>query len=243
MSYYFSVFSIFLALSWTHFAQPFVLPKLPYAYADYAPYIDAQTMEIHLTKHHQAYVNNLNKSIEGTAYESWGIEEILLSVTSSQNDFLRNNAGGHYNHSLFWEILAPKTRQGVICDELLKEINTAFGNMDSLRKELNKAAMSRFGSGWAWLMVTPKMNLAVVSTANQDNPIMPVVENPGIPILGIDVWEHAYYLNYQNRRADYLKAVWDLIDWKVVGEKYQLARANRALLDRLVSRQKRKKKS
>ncbi|MFM7566377.1 MAG: superoxide dismutase [Flavobacteriales bacterium] len=206
-----------------YFAQPFVLPNLPYAYQAYAPYIDAQTMEIHLTKHHQAYVNNLNKAIKGTRFEQMELVEILVQLRPEDGEVIRNNAGGHYNHSLFWDVLAPTSMQGNIKEELLSSIQGSFGNMDSLKKEINKAAMSRFGSGWAWLILTPQMKLAVVSTANQDNPLMPCSEKRGIPILGIDVWEHAYYLNYQNRRADYLTAVWSLIDWSNVSEKYTSA--------------------
>ncbi|MFM7724051.1 MAG: superoxide dismutase [Bacteroidota bacterium] len=228
--------AVFVAL-----AQPYTLPKLPYAYQDYAPYIDAQTMEIHLTKHHQAYVNNLNKTVKGTPYDDYTLEDVLLNKAALSSDAIRNNAGGHYNHSLFWEILAPKAKQGAISADLSKEINTAFGNLDSLKKELNKAAMSRFGSGWAWLILTPELKLAVVSTANQDNPLMPFEAQRGIPIAGIDVWEHAYYLNYQNRRADYLSAVWELLNWQIISEKYQQARENTALMGRLVPLKKKKK--
>lgn len=239
-----AVLSLFLLFNavFVVIAQPFTLPKLPYAYQDYAPYIDAQTMEIHLTKHHQAYVNNLNKAIIRSLFDPLTIEEVLLNKEALSSDAIRNNAGGHYNHSLFWEILAPKAKQGAISAELSKEINTSFGNLDSLKKELNKAAMSRFGSGWAWLILTPDMKLAVVSTANQDNPLMPLEAQRGIPIAGIDVWEHAYYLNYQNRRADYLSAVWELLNWQVISEKYQQAKENTSLMGRLVPLKKKKKK-
>lgn len=215
-----------LVLSWGNWcaAQPFILPKLPYAYQDYAPHIDAQTMEIHLTKHHQAYVNNLNKEIKGTPMESQSLVQILMSPSLS--DPVRNNAGGHYNHSLFWEILAPKEKQGEISEELLAAIKNSFGSIDSVQKAINKAAMSRFGSGWAWLLVTPEGKLQVVSSPNQDNPLMVYSSTRGIPILGIDVWEHAYYLNYQNRRADYLSALWVLMDWAKVSDKYQEALKN-----------------
>jgi Fe-Mn family superoxide dismutase len=238
-----AVLSLFLLFNavFVVLAQPFTLPKLPYAYGDYAPYIDAQTMEIHLTKHHQAYVNNLNKAVKGTLYESLSLEEVLLDKSALTNEAIRNNSGGHYNHSLFWEILAPKAKQGAISEEFVTSINTAFGNMDSLKKELNKAAMSRFGSGWAWLILTPEMKLAVASTANQDNPLMPFEAKRGIPIAGIDVWEHAYYLNYQNRRVDYLIAVWELLNWQIISEKYQQAKENTDLMGRLVSLKKKKK--
>jgi Fe-Mn family superoxide dismutase len=234
------LFTLLLALS--SFAQSFVLPKLPYAYSDYAPNIDAQTMEIHLTKHHQAYVNNLNKAIKGTMLDGMSLEETLLSIPPVAADAVRNNAGGHYNHSLFWEILAPKSKQGACGSSLNQAIVTDFGNIDSLKKQMFSAAMSRFGSGWAWLMVTPTGSLKVISTPNQDNPLMGLCEDRGIPVLGIDVWEHAYYLNYQNRRADYLTAVWDLVDWSKVTEKYDVAKSNTSLLSRLTSVKKNKKK-
>lgn len=223
-------------------AQPFTLPKLPYAYTAYAPNIDAQTMEIHLTKHHQAYVNNLNKAIKGTPFESLSLEEILLTLPANGADAIRNNAGGHYNHSLFWEILAPKSNQGPCGESLTEAIKVSFGSVDSLKKLIFSAAMSRFGSGWAWLMLTPNGELRVVSSANQDNPIMNFSAEQGIPILGIDVWEHAYYLNYQNRRADYLTAVWDLVNWAVVSQKYDAAKSNTNLRSRLNSTKKNKKK-
>ena len=207
-------------------AQPFTLPKLPYAYVEYAPNIDALTMEIHLTKHHQAYVNNLNKAVKGTPNESLSLQEILLNLDkvtagSQSNDVLRNNAGGHYNHSLFWEILAPKAKQGVISDVLTQEITVAFGNMDSLKKELNKAAMSRFGSGWAWLVKKDDGKLEICSTPNQDNPLMDIAEVKGTPIMGLDVWEHAYYLHYQNRRPDYISAFWNLVNWDEVSKRFE----------------------
>ncbi len=214
-------------------AQPFVLPQLPYGYSEYAPNIDALTMEIHITKHHQAYVNNLNKCVKGTPFETYTLEEILINLPPD-GEVLRNNAGGHYNHSLFWEILAPRPKQGPISESLNTQIITQFGSMDSLRKALFLSATSRFGSGWAWLIVTPDKKLQVISMANQDNPLMACSSNRGIPILGIDVWEHAYYLNYQNRRADYLSAVWDLLNWKVVSENYAEA-LNSPLLSKLKS--------
>lgn len=223
-------------------AQPFTLPKLPYAYTAYTPNIDAQTMEIHLTKHHQAYVNNLNKAIKGTAFEALPLEEILLTIPSTGAEAIRNNAGGHYNHSLFWEILAPKTNQGPCGESLTEAIKASFSTVDSLKKMMFSAAMSRFGSGWAWLVLTPDMKLAVVSTANQDNPLMPFDAQRGIPLIGIDVWEHAYYLNYQNRRADYLTAVWDLVNWSVVSQKYDIAKSNTSLRFRLNNPKKNKKK-
>lgn len=233
---------IIISLLQGGFAQSFVLPKLPYAYEDYSPYIDAQTMEIHLTKHHQAYVNNLNKAIKGSPFETMEIEDILIQIRIEDGELIRNNAGGHYNHSLFWDILAPPSKQGAPGQEMLSAIKQNYGSIDSLKKEMNKAGMSRFGSGWAWLMVTPSGTLAVVSTANQDNPLMIFGNQRGIPILGIDVWEHAYYLNYQNRRADYLNAVWSLVDWAKVSEKYNNAMANSGIRSKLNPNNKTKKK-
>jgi Fe-Mn family superoxide dismutase len=170
------------------------------------------------------------------------LEEILLSIPPVAADALRNNAGGHYNHSLFWEILAPKSSQNACGPSLKEAIIAEFGNIDSLKKQMFSAAMTRFGSGWAWLIVTPTGSLKVTSTANQDNPLMGVCEVRGIPVLGIDVWEHAYYLNYQNRRAEYLTAVWELMDWSKITEKYDSAKANVKLLSRLKGDNKKKKK-
>ncbi|HRF40023.1 MAG TPA: superoxide dismutase, partial [Saprospiraceae bacterium] len=186
-------------------AQPYSLPKLPYDYAALEPHIDAQTMEIHYSRHHQAYVTNLNKAVAGTPLEKYPLEDLLIAAGRRSAAF-RNNGGGHYNHTLFWEILSPqaqKAPQGA----LLAAINAQFGSLDSLKTALNQAASTRFGSGWAWLVVTPSKKLQVCSTANQDNPIMDVSEVRGIPVLGIDVWEHAYYLKYQNKRGDYLGAI------------------------------------
>ncbi len=236
-----SLILFMLLLAGLSSAQPFTLPKLPFTYDAYAPNIDAQTMEIHLTKHHQAYVNNLNKAIKGTSFESASLEEILLSLPSEGQEAVRNNAGGHYNHSLFWEILAPKAMQGSCSPSLTNAINMTFGSMDSLKKALFSAASTRFGSGWAWLILKPNLTLCVVSTANQDNPLMRFSIERGIPILGIDVWEHAYYLNYQNRRADYLTAVWELLDWQKVSEKYTQANSNEALFKALGNTKKIKK--
>ena len=199
------------------FAQPFSLPKLGYAYNALEPNIDAQTMEIHLTKHHQAYVNNLNKAIAGTPAEKLSLEDILLGA-GRRGDAVRNNAGGHYNHSLFWEILSPAPTPASA--DFSAAVNTTFASVDSLKKLLTTAASTRFGSGWAWLIVTPDKKLVVHSTGNQDNAIMDICDKRGIPILGIDVWEHAYYLKYQNKRADYLGAIWNVLDWGNVSKKY-----------------------
>lgn len=221
---------VFASLSTLLFSQVYTLPALPYSYDSYEPYVDAQTMEIHHSKHHQAYVTNLNKALAGTKLETLSMNQLLMDI-SFRSDAIRNNAGGHYNHSLFWEVLAPKDKQtNLIQASFEAAIKTQYGSMDSLKKALTQAASTRFGSGWAWLIVTTDKKLMVTSTGNQDNPIMDVVKDRGIPILGIDVWEHAYYLKYQNKRADYLGGIFNLIDWGIVSEKY-----NKALVDPLLS--------
>jgi superoxide dismutase len=197
---------------------PYNLPKLNYDVKALEPYIDAQTMEIHHDKHHQAYINNLNKALAGTELEKLTIEQLMLNA-SRRSEAIRNNAGGHYNHTLFWDILAPAADSKPM-EELQKAIDLNFKSMDTLKKLLNQAAMTRFGSGWAWLIVTPEGKLMVTSTANQDNPIMDVSKDRGIPILGIDVWEHAYYLKYQNKRGDYLESIWKIVDWNNVSKRY-----------------------
>lgn len=194
----------------------FTLPELPYAYSALEPSIDAQTMEIHYSKHHQGYVNNLNKALQGSAAASLSLEEILKDV-SKYSTAIRNNAGGHYNHSLFWSILTPN-KNTAPSKHLVKAINEQYGSLDSLKILLNKAAATQFGSGWAWLSVDGNKKLSVSSTPNQDNPLM---SGLGTPILGIDVWEHAYYLKYQNKRGDYLANVWNVINWDEVGKRYQ----------------------
>jgi superoxide dismutase len=199
-------------------AQSFSLPKLNYSYKALEPFIDAETMEIHHSKHHQAYVMNLNKALIGSKLEKLSLENIILNA-SKRSLAIRNNGGGHYNHSLFWEILSPE-KNTKPSDDLLKAINTTFLGLDSLKKMMNDAAATRFGSGWAWLILTPNKKLQVCSTPNQDNPIMDVSECRGIPIIGIDVWEHAYYLKYQNKRGDYLGAIWNVIDWNAVSKRY-----------------------
>jgi superoxide dismutase, Fe-Mn family len=214
--------SILLAwsLSLNVFAQ-FVQSPLPYAYNALEPFIDAQTMEIHYSKHHVAYITNLNKAIAGTAAEKMDIISILSKV-STFSPAVRNNAGGHYNHDLFWSILTPN-KNTMPSAMLSLMISKTFGPMDSLKVQLNKAAATRFGSGWAWLYVTTDGKLAICSTANQDNPLMDNAENKGTPILGIDVWEHAYYLKYQNKRNDYLAALWNIINWDEVSRRYEKA--------------------
>ncbi len=197
---------------------PFELPKLPYAYNALEPVVDAATMEIHYSKHHAAYVKNLNTALKGSKYEAYSLDELMLHAGEA-GDALRNNAGGHYNHSLFWNILSlnnPFNAQS----EVGKEVIRTFGSLDSLKQLLNKAGATRFGSGWAWLYVTTGKKLAVCSSPNQDNPIMDVSPVRGIPILCIDVWEHAYYLKYQNKRSDYLAAILNAINWDAVNKNY-----------------------
>lgn len=195
----------------------FTLPKLPYAYDAVEPYIDARTMEIHHTKHHNAYTTNLNAAIAGTDLDNQSIETILTTLDMN-NAAVRNNAGGYYNHNLFWEIMAPKAG-GQPTGELAKAINEAFGSFDNFKTAFSKAAATRFGSGWAWLCVHKGGKVEVCSTANQDTPLMPTMQC-GFPILGLDVWEHAYYLNYQNRRPDYIEAFFNVINWDKVAELY-----------------------
>jgi superoxide dismutase, Fe-Mn family len=198
----------------------FTLPQLPYAPEALEPHIDAQTMQIHHGKHHQAYVDNLNKAIAGTEHENKSLEELVASA-GSISPAVRNNGGGHWNHSFFWEILAPNAGgqpQGALADA----INSTFGSLDALKEKVNAAGATRFGSGWAWLIVKDG-KLEVTSTPNQDNPLMDVAETKGTPILGIDVWEHAYYLKYQNRRPEYLTNIWNVINWQKVSEHFEKA--------------------
>lgn len=201
--------------------MPFELPKLAYAFNALEPHIDAKTMEIHHDKHHQAYVTNLNKAIEGTDADKLSIEEICKNI-SKYPAAVRNNGGGHYNHSLFWEIMAPNTG-GQPTGDLAKAIETDLGGFEKFKAEFSNAGATRFGSGWAWLCVKDG-KLAVCSTPNQDNPLMDVSECKGTPILGMDVWEHAYYLNYQNRRPDYMAAFFNVINWTKVSELYAAAK-------------------
>jgi Fe-Mn family superoxide dismutase len=199
----------------------FELPPLPYAFDALEPHIDARTMEIHHGRHHGGYVNNLNNAIAGTEAESLSLEEILNAV-SKFPVAVRNNGGGHYNHTLFWTVMSPNGG-GVPGGSLAGAIDTAFGSFDSFREEFSKAAATRFGSGWAWLCLDSDKNLFVTSTPNQDNPVMDIADKPGLPILGIDVWEHAYYLHYQNRRPDYISAFWNVINWDEVARRYSEA--------------------
>jgi len=200
----------------------FQLPKLEYAYDALTPYIDARTMEIHHSKHHQAYINNVNAALKGTPLEDVTCPGELCArlgeVPQDKQTAVRNNGGGHANHSLFWKILAPG-QSGQPSGDLAQRIETAFGSFDSFKDQFAKAAATRFGSGWAWLCVKENGDLFVCSTPNQDNPLMKeVVDTPGRAVLGLDVWEHAYYLNYQNRRPDYIAAFWNLVNWAKVAE-------------------------
>ena len=195
----------------------FELPQLPYAYDALEPHIDARTMEIHHSKHHNAYVTNLNNAIAGTDLEGKSIEDLMKNLDMT-NMAVRNNGGGHYNHSLFWEVMAPNAG-GLPTGELATAIDAAFGSFDAFKAEFSKAGATRFGSGWAWLC-SKSGKLEVCSTPNQDNPLMPGVACGGQPILGMDVWEHAYYLHYQNRRPDYIEAFFNVINWTEVAKRF-----------------------
>jgi len=200
----------------------FTLPALPYAFDALEPHIDSQTMQIHHGKHHQAYVDNLNKAIAGTEHENKSLEELVKNA-GKISPAVRNNGGGHWNHSFFWEMLGPGAG-GKPSGGLADAITSAFGSFETLQEKINTAGTTRFGSGWAWLIVKDG-KLEVTSTPNQDNPLMDVADVKGTPILGIDVWEHAYYLKYQNKRPDYLKAIWNVIDWKKVAKHFEKAQA------------------
>ncbi len=199
----------------------FTLAPLPYAYDALEPYIDAQTMTIHHDKHHQAYVDNVNKALAGTPNEGKTIEE-LVAVAGTISPAVRNNGGGHWNHTFFWESLAPATGAAPT-GQLAEAITAAFGTFDEFKTKFAAAGATRFGSGWAWLIVKDG-KLEVSSTPNQDNPLMDVAEVKGTPILGVDVWEHAYYLKYQNKRPDYLAAIWNVINWTKVAERFAAAK-------------------
>jgi Fe-Mn family superoxide dismutase len=204
-------------------APVFTLPPLPYASNALEPAIDARTMEIHHGRHHRAYVDNLNAKVaEFPALASQSLEDSLAQV-SRFDAAVRNNGGGHYNHSLFWKLMAPPGQTGEPSPQLLARIEQDFGSLDAMKKALTEAAIRQFGSGWAWLIVKPDGALAVSATANQDNPLMDVVEPRGTPILAVDVWEHAYYLQYQNRRADYLAQWWSVVNWNEVNARFAAA--------------------
>ena len=200
----------------------FQLPDLPYAFDALEPHIDATTMQIHHDRHHAAYTTNLNGAIEGTDLDGKSIEDILANI-SAQSPAVRNNGGGFYNHNLFWEVMSPNGG-GEPSGALADAINKAFGSFDEFKAEFSKAAATRFGSGWAWLCAHADGSVSVCSTPNQDNPLMDVADCDGTPILGLDVWEHAYYLKYQNKRPDYVAAFFNVINWDKVSEKFAAAK-------------------
>ncbi|MFV5346222.1 superoxide dismutase [Acinetobacter soli] len=211
--------SVMSVSAWAEFKQA----PLPYATNALQPAIDQQTMELHYGKHHKAYVDNLNAQIK-TYPELDKMDPVQLQKQISKyNTAVRNNGGGHFNHTFFWESLAPANKTGQPSAALTKQITQDFGSMDAFKQKFNEAATGRFGSGWAWLIVTPEGKLAITSTPNQDNPLMDLAETKGQPLLGLDVWEHAYYLKYQNRRADYIKAFWSVVNWNKVNERYMQA--------------------
>ncbi|HEX8589396.1 superoxide dismutase [Pseudomonas sp.] len=201
--------------------MPFTLPALPYAYDALEPHIDAQTMEIHHTKHHQTYINNLNAAVEGTEYAHWPIEKLVASVAELPEKLrpaVINQGGGHANHSLFWDVMSPQGG-GLPSGALASAIDEQVGGFEAFKDAFTKAALTRFGSGWAWLSVTPDKKLVVESSGNQDSPLM----NGNTPILGLDVWEHAYYLRYQNRRPEYIAAFYNVVNWDEVAKRYAAA--------------------
>lgn len=199
-------------------ADPFVQPKLNYAYNALEPYIDAKTMEIHYSKHHAGYTAKLNAAVKGTKYSKMPIEKVLKKM-KMKNAALRNNAGGYYNHNLFWEIMGPK-KGGKPKDKLAKAIDKSFGSFEKFKAEFSKAAATQFGSGWAWLNVDKNKKLSICSTPNQDNPLMPGTKCKGKPIMVLDVWEHAYYLKYQNKRGDYIDSFFRVINWDKVSDNF-----------------------
>ncbi len=198
----------------------FELPALPYAHNALEPHIDEKTMEIHHGKHHQAYVNNLNNAVKGNAAEGVSLTDLVHNI-SKYSPAIRNNGGGHWNHSFFWGIMGPNAG-GQPTGALMDAIATSFGSFDAMKEQFNSAGTTRFGSGWAWLIVHDH-KLAITSTPNQDNPLMDIAEVKGTPILGLDVWEHAYYLHYQNRRPDYIGAFWNVINWSAVNAHFEAA--------------------
>ena len=216
-----SILPVILLLTGTQMVNAqFKLAPLPYAYNALEPAIDKETMEIHYTKHHQAYVTNLNAAVKGNAAEGKTLAELLTGV-SAYPAVIRNNAGGHFNHSLFWQLMAPKPKPASAA--FLKEITATFGSMEKFKTTFADSAAKRFGSGWAWLIVQ-NGKLKITTTANQDNPLMDVVAQKGAPILALDVWEHAYYLKYQNKRPDYIAAFWNVVNWDAVAERFKKAK-------------------
>lgn len=206
--------------------MPYTLPKLPYAYDALEPHVDAKTMEIHHTKHHQTYVDKLNEAVDGTAYADKPVEELIRDIDALPEDkrtAVRNHGGGHANHSLFWTVMSPDGG-GKPDGDLAKAIDSDLGGFDAFKEAFTKAAVSRFGSGWAWLSVDAKGKLAVESSGNQDSPLMKGIGSGNAPILGLDVWEHAYYLKYQNRRPEYIAAFYNVINWKDVARRFAEAK-------------------
>ncbi len=202
--------------------MPYTLPKLPYAYDALEPHIDAQTMEIHFTKHHQTYVNNLNAALDGSEFAALPVERLIATIESLPAELrapVRNNGGGHANHSLFWTVMSPGGG-GAPTGDLARAIDAELGGFDTFKAAFTKAALTRFASGWAWLCVDATGKLAVENTGNQDSPIMAGIGSGSTPVLGLDVWEHAYYLKYQNRRADYLKEWWNVVNWAEVNKRF-----------------------
>ncbi len=212
-----------LRLRWVKIQQnmAFTLPELPYAFNALEPHVDARTMEIHHDKHHAAYVNNLNAALQGTEHEGKSLEQLLANI-SKLPPAVRNNGGGHWNHTMFWEIMSPDGG-GEPSGDLAAQINKDFGSLDEMKKQFAQAGATRFGSGWAWLCVGDNGGLFISSTPNQDNPLMDLADKKGRPILCLDVWEHAYYLHYQNRRPDYISAWWNVVNWAEVGKRFRNA--------------------
>lgn len=204
------------------FEGMFTLPPLPYGFDALEPYIDKLTMEIHHDRHHKGYVDNLNKAVAGTEMQQLTLDQLVKDV-SKFPVAVRNNGGGHWNHSFFWQIMGANPGSEAPSGKLADAINATFGSFDKMKEEFGKAAATRFGSGWAWLIVTPDKKLKIVSTPNQDNPLMDIATDKGMPILGLDVWEHAYYLKYQNKRPDYIAAFWNVVNWKKVSENFEAA--------------------
>lgn len=200
-------------------SSKFSLPELKYSYSALEPYIDSETMNIHYNKHHKAYVDNLNKAITGTEAEKLEIKDILSNISKFSSD-IRNNAGGHWNHTFFWNVMTNDENSKKISNNMIEAINKNFGSIDKFKDAFEIAGKKRFGSGWVWLIKKNDKSLEIISTPNQDNPLMDISEVKGTPILGCDVWEHAYYLKYQNKRPNYLKAFWNVVNWKEVENNY-----------------------
>lgn len=215
------IFVIVLTFVAFQVSAQFKQAPLPYAFDALQPHIDKTTMEIHYGRHHVGYITNLNKEVAGKPEEKMAIDALVKSITKESSSALRNNGGGHWNHTFFWNIMAPN-KGGIPSGALASAINKDFGSFDEFKVKFKATAGSRFGSGWAWLIVKDK-KLMITSTPNQDNPLMPIAEVQGTPILGLDVWEHAYYLNYQNKRPDYIDAFWNVVNWDKVAEYYAAA--------------------